>query len=69
MLIGQTPPPGFGPGTNGLTDRRSTTELQGNDLKNKSPSVLGGTRTPDQQIRSLWLYPSELPRHETIIPF
>ena len=24
------------------------------------PSGLGGTRTPDQQIRSLWLYPSEL---------
>lgn len=29
MLIGQTPPPGFEPGTDGLTDRNSTAELQG----------------------------------------
>jgi hypothetical protein len=28
---------------------------------------LGGTRTPDQLIRSEWLYPSELPRHKAIL--
>ena len=31
-------------------------------------NVSGGTRTPDQLIRSEWLYPSELPKHVCIIP-
>jgi hypothetical protein len=33
-------------------------------LSSASGNVLGGTRTPDQLIRSEWLYPSELPRQQ-----